>query len=83
MIEILLSWIYIALICILIGTGVNSLAKKNKNIPSCVDINVAQAVMLGIAILTIYAETFSIYLQSRDTVSCDNARIGRDLRIYR
>ena len=61
MIEILLSWIYIALICILIGTGVNSLAKKNKNIPSFVDINVAQAVMLGIAILTIYAETFSIF----------------------
>lgn len=61
MVEIIISWVYIAFICSAIGAGVNRLARKNKNIPSYLDMTFVQCVMMGVVLLTIYAETYSIF----------------------
>ena len=61
MVEIIICWAYIALICSMIGAGINHLAQKNKNIPSFRNMTAAQCVMTGVVTLTIYAEFFSIF----------------------
>ena len=60
MVEIIICWAYIALVCSIVGAGMNHLAQKNKNIPSFRDMTGVQCVMTGVVTLTIYAETFSI-----------------------
>ena len=61
MVEIIICWAYIALVCSMIGAGINHLAQKNKNIPSFKNMTVVQCVMTGVVTLTIYAEFFSIF----------------------
>lgn len=55
MLTILLSWIYIALICTLIGTGVLSFVRKNFSW-TCY-------MMTGIIAITVYVEFFSIFIK--------------------
>ena len=61
MVEIIICWAYIALVCSIVGAGINHLAQKNKNIPSFKNMTVVQCVITGVVTLTIYAEFFSIF----------------------
>ena len=54
MISILLSWLYIALICTLIGIGVLSLLKEKY-------FSLIYYIVAGIIVITVFVEFFSIF----------------------
>jgi len=54
MLVVLLSWIYIALVCMVIGAGVLGCVKKNT-------FSLTHYVMTGIVAITVYVEFFSIF----------------------
>lgn len=54
MLSIILSWIYIFLICILIGIGILNLFENRLFSPTCY-------VMAGMIVITVYIEFFSIF----------------------
>lgn len=56
MISVILSWIYIFLICTLIGMGVLSLFKKR-------NFSLSGYVAAGIIVITVYAEFLSIFMK--------------------
>jgi hypothetical protein len=67
-VEILISWLYMALICGMAGAGINEAAGRHRNIPSFHDMTAFQCIMTGITALTVYAEIFSIF--GRVSVLC-------------
>lgn len=54
MVSVILSWIYISVVCILIGIGILGLFKKT-------DFSLIYYLIAGIVVITVYAEIFSIF----------------------
>ena len=59
MIVVLLSWIYIFVICLLIGMGMHKVLKRM--IPEIPSFSITALVMTGMVGITVYTEFFSIF----------------------
>ena len=63
MLLTLVSWIYIFIICLTVGYGVNRLLSKLIPVPEAGDkhFGITGYVVTGLTMLTVYAEIFSIF----------------------
>ncbi|WP_024867285.1 LIC_10190 family membrane protein [Butyrivibrio sp. FCS014] len=61
MVVVVISWIYIAAICLSIGIAVNKALSKLIPVPGYKHIGYTGYIVTGLVTLTVYAETFSIF----------------------
>lgn len=61
MLETLLLWVYMLLVCLTAGTVALALLRRILDTPGPSDLGPASCVMAGVTVLTVYAEYFSIF----------------------
>ncbi len=61
MLIAVLSWIYIAFVCLTAGVGINKLLKKLIPTPQTWQLGITGYIVTGMVALTVYAEVFSVF----------------------